>query len=146
MITGLIIRNFKTYSGINYVPITDQDQFSGLVGPNGIGKSSILEALDTFFNSRNWNLNTAANKQGTTKSKPLIIPIFLLDKCQIPVSFHPAAQMLNNVALNVQEQNINAAQRVIFNEFKIHRTNIARHNNLNNKVAAIRINAKAWPQ
>ncbi|WP_417655711.1 hypothetical protein, partial [Pseudoalteromonas atlantica] len=66
MIIGAFLRYYKTYQGINYIPITDEDKFCGLVGDNGIGKSSVLESLDTFFNEsprvcqrlnnlRNWN-------------------------------------------------------------------------------------------
>ncbi len=49
MIIGILLRNIKTYQGINYIPLTDEDRFCGLVGNNGIGKSTILESLDCFF-------------------------------------------------------------------------------------------------
>ena len=54
MIVGIFLRYFKTYQGINYISITDEDRFCGLVGENGIGKSSVLEALDCFFNGKPW--------------------------------------------------------------------------------------------
>lgn len=52
MIIGVILRNFKTYKNINYIPLSNGESFSGFIGANGIGKSSILEALDCFFNNR----------------------------------------------------------------------------------------------
>lgn len=67
MIAGVFLRNYKTYQGINYVPITDEDKFCGLVGDNGIGKSSVLESLDTFFNGKPWNFNTVTKKSGKKK-------------------------------------------------------------------------------
>ena len=57
MIIGTILRNFKTYNGINYIPVSHGPNFCGLVGNNGIGKSSVLEALDSFFNAKTWNYN-----------------------------------------------------------------------------------------
>ena len=52
MIIGVFLRYIKTYQGINYIPLTNGDSFCGLVGNNGVGKSSILESLDCFFNNR----------------------------------------------------------------------------------------------
>ena len=53
MILGIILRNFKIYKSISYIPISNGNRFCGLIGKNGIGKSSILEALDYYFNSNN---------------------------------------------------------------------------------------------
>lgn len=80
MIVGIFLRNYKTYHGINYIPLTDSDQFCGLVGNNGVGKSSILESLDTFFNHRPWNYNIATKKSGMKSTAPQIIPIFCLER------------------------------------------------------------------
>ena len=49
MIIGIILRNFKTYKNINYIPLSNGERFSGLIGSNGVGKSSILEALDCLL-------------------------------------------------------------------------------------------------
>lgn len=76
MITGLVIRNFKTYKGINYIPISNGSNYCGLIGQNGIGKSSLLEALDCFFNCKEWNKNIDANKSEDS----YIMPVFLYDK------------------------------------------------------------------
>lgn len=76
MITGIIIRNFKTYKGINYIPISNGSNYCGLIGQNGIGKSSVLEALDCFFNKKTWNKNIDANKS----EESYVMPIFLIEK------------------------------------------------------------------
>ena len=36
MIIGLIIRNFKVYKKINYIPLSKGSNFNGLIGINGI--------------------------------------------------------------------------------------------------------------
>lgn len=80
MIFGLLFRNYKCYSGINYIPVSEGHLFSAYIGENGVGKSSILEALDTFFNGAAWNVNNDAVSNGLSTRKPFICPIFLLEK------------------------------------------------------------------
>ena len=80
MIVGLFLRYFKTYDGINYIPISDKENFCSLVGANGIGKSSVLEALDCFFNNKAWNYNSIVKKSGLKTTRPHIVPVFLLGK------------------------------------------------------------------
>lgn len=77
MIIGLSVRHYKSYNNVNYIPISNQkeNKMSLFVGNNGVGKSSILEALDTFFNGSYWN-KTKNEKQDQT----FICPIFLVKK------------------------------------------------------------------
>lgn len=72
MIAGVFIRNFKTYQGINYVPVSDSSNLSGFLGNNGIGKSSVLEALDCVFNDSSWNLNIVVKKSGLEKQNHIL--------------------------------------------------------------------------
>lgn len=76
MVTGIAVRNFKTYKGINYIPISNGAKYSGLIGQNGIGKSSVLEALDSFFNDKEWNKNIDANKS----DESYVMPFFVLEE------------------------------------------------------------------
>ena len=76
MIAGVILRNFKTYRGLNYLPISNGSNYCGLIGLNGVGKSSILEALDCFFNNKQWNKNIDAQKAELS----YVIPVFILEK------------------------------------------------------------------
>jgi len=39
------------FKGINFIPVGENSNFTSYVGENGIGKSSILEALDCFSKS-----------------------------------------------------------------------------------------------
>ena len=50
MIIGIFLKNYKVYDGLKFIPLSNGSYFSALFGPNGVGKSSVLEALDTFFN------------------------------------------------------------------------------------------------
>ena len=83
MIIGLLIRNFKIYQATNYIALGTGKRFSALVGENGAGKSSVLEALNSFFNSADWNPHHSMSK-GYSEREPFICPIFLIDKKTIP--------------------------------------------------------------
>lgn len=82
MIIGVALRYYKTYQGRKYIPLSMGDKFCGLVGNNGVGKSSILEALDTFFNGRAWNVNKSSEKN-KDRDIPEVMPIFLIEKSSI---------------------------------------------------------------
>ena len=44
----LILKNFRSYSSIVEIPISN---LTTLIGKNDIGKSTILEALEIYFNN-----------------------------------------------------------------------------------------------
>ncbi|WP_435337770.1 hypothetical protein [Acinetobacter sp. LH3_13] len=84
MIVGIFLRHIKTYKGINFIPLSDGEKFCGLVGNNGIGKSTILEALDKIFLShKEWNINLSHNKSQDDSNIPYIVPIFLIEKDKV---------------------------------------------------------------
>jgi len=75
MILAIELRHFKTYKGQKYIPIsTVNERIISFIGDNGIGKSSILEALNVLFNGAEWNINLdAKNERGlseTTRNQP----------------------------------------------------------------------------
>lgn len=85
MITSLFLRHFKIYKGITFVPISEGCGFSSLIGENGVGKSSVLEALDFAINKKNnseWPINNEAKNEGGLSGAniPFIAPIFLIKK------------------------------------------------------------------
>lgn len=59
MILAAILRNYKCYKGINIIPFCGDDvqDMNIIIGNNGVGKSAILEGLDTFFNEAPWIVN-----------------------------------------------------------------------------------------
>lgn len=77
MIIGVVLRNFKVYKNINYIPLSNGTNFTCAIGQNGVGKSSILEALDCFFNGKEWIINVDSNGKETW-----IMPIIALKKEQ----------------------------------------------------------------
>lgn len=85
MIVGLFIRHIKAYKGITFVPVGTKYNFVSYVGENGVGKSSILEALDSFFNSKPYPINKGALEDGikTSGNEAFIAPIFFIEKTKV---------------------------------------------------------------
>lgn len=130
MIIGIFLRYYKTYQGINYIPITDEDKFCGLVGNNGIGKSSVLESLDTFFNAKPWNFNTVTKKSGKSSTKPQIVPIFLLERSCFDGDNLEKAELLNAVAMNISENDVSPSLKTHAKTFVEHRDRLTQRVNL----------------
>src|SRR5690606_518125 len=82
MIISIFLRHFKIYKGINYLPLSEGIGFSSIIGENGCGKSSILEALDCCFNKKgasDWPINNEAKADGISgENFPYIVPVFLI--------------------------------------------------------------------
>lgn len=80
MIVGVILRNYKNYGNLNFVPVSKNisTKYSVYVGNNGVGKSGVLEAIDVILNDREWNITL-----GYKKDDAHICPIFLIDKNMI---------------------------------------------------------------
>lgn len=127
MIVGVFLRYIKTYRGINYIPLTDEGNFCGLVGDNGIGKSSILEALDAFFNEKVLALNVAVKRSGLTETKPFILPIFMVKKKDLSGELEILAAQLSFLAENILEQDVNSAHKSHIKKFIAHREMLSRN-------------------
>lgn len=80
MIAGVLLRNYKNYGNIKFIPICDSTEYmySVYVGNNGVGKSAILEALDVVLNDRYWNVTI-----GMKKGDAYICPLFLIKKSKV---------------------------------------------------------------
>ena len=65
MIIGIVVQNFKCYKGIQFIPLMkNKPEFLRvIIGNNGVGKSAILEAFDTFFNNANWTIHSDASRK-----------------------------------------------------------------------------------
>lgn len=92
MITSLIIRNFKIYKNFCFIPISNGTNFNGLIGANGVGKSSVLEALDCFFNGKPWikNIDTSS------LSDSWVCPVFAFKADEI--EWGDSAQFVTDVS------------------------------------------------
>lgn len=77
MIIGIFTRHYKVYKGAKYIPfgLKNVEKFNLFIGHNGAGKSSILEALDTFFNGREFTVNN-----GEKRDECFVAPLFLIKK------------------------------------------------------------------
>ncbi|WP_180698298.1 AAA family ATPase [Pseudomonas crudilactis] len=83
MLVGCLVRGYKTYSNVNFIPLIKEGQhkLSIFIGDNGAGKSSVLEAIDVCFNNREWNYNI-----GSKRSESFICPVFLIKKSECKIS------------------------------------------------------------
>ncbi|MBH8560195.1 AAA family ATPase [Hymenobacter negativus] len=118
MIAGVLLRNFKTYSGINYIPLSNGDKFCGLVGNNGIGKSSVLEALDSLFNAKPWNYNVIVKKSGFVTTRPHVVPMYLI-KHDALINEVQTAKKISDVVWDIDEADFsNQKSKEIFKVFK----------------------------
>ncbi|MBB1366423.1 AAA family ATPase [Pseudoalteromonas sp. SR44-5] len=80
MIAGIFIRNIKCYKGINFIPLTNDlsEKMSVMLGGNGAGKSTILEAINNILNAidgKQWEITV-----NEKKDRALICPVFLIEK------------------------------------------------------------------
>ena len=131
MIIGAFIRYFKTYQGINYIPISDEDNFCGLLGNNGAGKSSVLEAIDCIFNGKVWNFNTATKKSGLESTNPFVVPVFLFKKSFLKDQpFFNAANALSETSLSLTETDVVLALRTQAKQFIEHRKKLIQKINI----------------
>lgn len=79
MIIGLFLRNYKCYKGINYISFFSNEpkNLKVIIGNNGVGKSSILEALNTFFNDTEWTVNSESKENDS-----FVGGLFLMNKAK----------------------------------------------------------------
>lgn len=105
MIAGVFLKNYKVYDGIKFIPVSYDEYFSTYFGQNGVGKSSILEALDTFFNSRPWNDYKSGKGGNGYVNIPYIVPVFLLKKTEVQTSLKkwiPTIEKLSDYFWNLK--------------------------------------------
>jgi predicted ATP-dependent endonuclease of OLD family len=88
MIIAIHLRHFKCYKGINFIPLSNGENFGSLIGENGTGKSSVLEALDFILNKKNtkdWPINNEAKSESSVvgDNAPFIVATFLIPKSSL---------------------------------------------------------------
>ncbi|MGY0556567.1 AAA family ATPase [Lysobacter sp. A421] len=99
MIAGLFLRNYRSYRATHFVPVSQTGaNLSLFIGPNGVGKSTILDALDVLFNGGEWSVNTTAKRGGGLNGDdkiPFVAPVFLLDPEEVPEPLHESLTKLS---------------------------------------------------
>jgi len=102
MIIGIFFRHYKCYKGARFLPFSiDKPQsLNVFIGNNGAGKSSVLEALDTFFNNRDWTIH-----YDSKKSESFVAPLFLYEKAKVENIFSKQSlkniEIINNALWNI---------------------------------------------
>lgn len=129
MIVGLFVKNIKTYSGINFIPLTYNNNFCGIIGKNGCGKSSVLEALDYVFNNRaEWNYHISYKKQGLAKTTPYVVPVFLIAKNTISdPQTKEIVEKYSQIFWRVHYNEVNSSNAETCKQFIKHRDNIVQY-------------------
>ena len=129
MIVGLFVKNIKTYSGINFIPLTYNNNFCGIIGKNGCGKSSVLEALDYVFNNRaEWNYHISYKKQGLAKTTPYVVPVFLIAKNTISdPQTKEIVEKYSQIFWRVHYNEVNSSNVETCKQFIKHRDNIVQY-------------------
>ncbi|WP_105738467.1 AAA family ATPase [Cronobacter dublinensis] len=127
MIVGVILRNFKNFRNQHYIPLTINGNSSWLIGENGVGKSSILQAIDTVLNRSDINrldINNDARSQGFDTREPFIVPIFLIRKENIKSnnSNFRALEAISDITWQVESDDFNSSQRALAEKFINHRS------------------------
>lgn len=123
MIFSLLIRNFKAFQNIKYIPISDSSLFSAFFGDNGVGKSTVLESLDSYFNNSDWNYNHSVLKKGFSEREPFICPIFLVEKSKInsQSNVYKYLEVISDITWQLEAHDFNIANRKIADFFCWHR-------------------------
>jgi predicted ATP-dependent endonuclease of OLD family len=125
MLIGIILRGYKTYQTLTYIPISNGTSFSAFVGENGVGKSSVLEALDSFFNSTEWNVHHILLSKGPKEREPVICPIFLLSKDSLKdLSDNWLLDNLSKILWEAKPSEFNASVRSHAESFCNHRDSL----------------------
>ncbi|UXK12921.1 hypothetical protein NYP80_03250 [Erwinia pyrifoliae] len=134
MIIGVFLRYFKTYSGTNYIPLSSGSQFCGIVGNNGIGKSSVLEALDSFINSKPWNTNSLFKKASSSSPLPHIVPLYLIKREDLSEDHREKALLLTELVLDYNtsstDKTLTPTTRTLITTFLGHIAKLKRNLNL----------------
>ena len=82
MILATILRNYKCYKGINIIPFSNGniDCMNIIIGNNGVGKSAILEGLNSLFNETHWIVNNESKKDEVYVGAVMLVEKDRVDK------------------------------------------------------------------
>ncbi|AYL70080.1 AAA family ATPase [Citrobacter freundii] len=129
MIVGVILRNFKNFKNQHYIPLTLNNKSSWLIGENGVGKSSILQALDIALNKTDINrldINNEARSQGYDTREPFIVPIYLIRKNRLKTTavLYKALEIISDITWQIESEDFNTLQRPLAEKFVSHRSQL----------------------
>lgn len=101
MILGLFFRSYKCYKNAQFIPFAKNnlENLNVFIGNNGVGKSSILEALDTFFNNSEWTIHYDSNKKDA-----FVAPLFIYENDEAKEMFgnnYETIKMISDVVWSI---------------------------------------------
>lgn len=122
MIIGLIIRNFRSYKNLNYIPVSNGTLFSSYIGDNGAGKSTILAAIDTVINQNDIELldvNNETKSKGWSEREPIIVLICCLEKAKYnkQSNIYKALELYSDITWQIETEDFNSSQFEIAQQF-----------------------------
>lgn len=88
MIAGVLLKNFKAYSNLTFIPFVEfpTEKVTFIVGENGVGKSTLIEAVNCFMQnipSCEWDITVDKNgKSSTNQNGAFVGVIFLIKKSE----------------------------------------------------------------
>ncbi|WP_447882904.1 AAA family ATPase [Serratia fonticola] len=136
MIAGLFLRNYKVFRNQHYIPICKESSSCYFIGENGVGKSTILSAIDTLLNNNDINkldINNEIRSLGYETREPFIVPIFLIDKGKVKrnPTMAKALEIISDITWQVEVDDFNSLQRILAEKFIEHRKNLSSNFNEN---------------
>ncbi|MFF3925863.1 ATP-binding protein [Paenibacillus lactis] len=97
----LIIKNFRSYKEEIQIPI---DDFTALIGKNDIGKSTILEAMEIFFNNKLIKLESSDACVHNSDKEVVIGCVFSDFPEQVILDSHSPTSFADEYLLNTQSE------------------------------------------
>ena len=88
MIAGVLLKNFKSYSNLSFIPFIEHpsEQVTVFVGENGVGKSTLIEAVNCFMQdtpSAEWDITVdEAGKSTANRTGAFVGVVFLIKKSE----------------------------------------------------------------
>lgn len=117
-IIAIALRYYKCYQSTQLIKFFSNDEkFIGFIGENGVGKSAVLQALNSFFTGQNWIRNKTGKKG---ESKCGVAPIVFCDTkfLQKKNFSEPEIKILksvsNTIKKNLEELNLTMDKDTIF--------------------------------
>lgn len=117
MILAAILRNYKCFKGINIIPFSDGnlDSLNIIIGNNGVGKSAVLEGINTLFHESPWIVN---NEIRGKKEDVSVGAVMLIEKNRMANGFDSKElvilEEISNFFWSVEESTATLKQYSVF--------------------------------
>lgn len=126
MITSAIIRNYKNFKNINYVSLSNGNNFSALIGENGVGKSSLLSAINDFLNKHDIDdidVNYETRNKGYAGREPYITLLFMVKKSELTrdSQLKKCFSVISDITTQIESEDFNSSQIKFATQFCEHR-------------------------